>query len=202
MAQLRLGRYEVEPEQLPPVCACCGEPATAYKSKTFSWTPPWAYPPIVAVFLTKRMRASLPFCARHKSHWLMRTLVALLGLLGILGFGALGVAVGVMLGLDAGPDSGGSAIVGVVVMLCLFLLVAWLVVLLVLHFTSIRSTEVTDDTLTLTGLHEGFVRAVYEQDEEGEEDRRSPARDQEARQKWSPRGKPTRRGGDDEIRRY
>jgi hypothetical protein len=43
MAQIRLSRYEVEANDLPPLCICCGAPAVVYKSKNFAWHPSWVW---------------------------------------------------------------------------------------------------------------------------------------------------------------
>jgi hypothetical protein len=197
MAQVRLGKDEVQSEQLPPTCMHCGAPATVYKSRTFSWSPPWAYPPIVALMLTKYVRVSAPLCDRHKYHWLGRLLLVVLSLLGIVGLGVVGGAVGLMLEMDAGPESGGSAVFGGVMVVCAVLLVAWVVMLIVLSLTSIRAKEITADTITLTGVHDAFVKAVYEREDRDEEERpRRRASEREAGPKRKAPGRPTRRGGD------
>ena len=73
MATVRLYRDETEDFDLPAVCMKCGAPATTWKSKTFSWHPPWVYVliligllpfAIVAMVLTKRRTILAPLCAR------------------------------------------------------------------------------------------------------------------------------------------
>ena len=41
MAKVKLGRREAEDGDLPPVCMRCGAVATEWKTKKFSWYPPW-----------------------------------------------------------------------------------------------------------------------------------------------------------------
>ena len=41
MATIRLTRYEVQNNLLPPVCMVTGEPTGDTKRHTFRWTPPW-----------------------------------------------------------------------------------------------------------------------------------------------------------------
>ena len=92
MADIRLGRYEIEHYDPPPVCIRCGAPSVVCKDHRFQWSPPWVYvllllgviPYAIAAWATmKRMTVPVPLCERHKWHWGGRTAVVLLGLLGI-----------------------------------------------------------------------------------------------------------------------
>ncbi|HEX5272029.1 MAG TPA: hypothetical protein VFW33_16145, partial [Gemmataceae bacterium] len=103
MADIRLGRYEVEHYDPPRVCMRCGAPSVVCKDHRFQWVPPWTYIllfvalipfAIVAGALQKRMTMPVPLCARHKWHWGGRTAVVLLGLLGVFAvlFGGIALA--------------------------------------------------------------------------------------------------------------
>src|SRR6202011_5213444 len=83
---------------LPRVCMKCGADATTSKEKKFSWYPPWilfllllgVWPfLIVALILTKWKRVEMQFCDQHKRHYLVRTLMGLVGVLVLLAIGFL-----------------------------------------------------------------------------------------------------------------
>ena len=78
MAEVKLGRFEAEEGELPPLCLRCGAPAALFKAKRLSWQPTWTFLAfgltvwpllLVTMMIRKRMRALLPFCAKHKSYW-------------------------------------------------------------------------------------------------------------------------------------
>jgi hypothetical protein len=184
MAQIRLDRDEVRKKRLPGVCMRCGQPAALYKDKKFAWYPPWigvmvlvAVPVyiILALVMTKRMTVSAPLCEAHKNHWLVRTLVSLVGLalVLLLCFGAL-ILIGAL--SDARNDDALNALKGIACGGSVVALVAWLITLVVMQATAIRPNEITDDTITLTGLSEGFVNAVEDVRDQEEEDYRARRR--------------------------
>jgi uncharacterized paraquat-inducible protein A len=81
VAEVRLGRFEVEEGKLPFYCMRCGEPASIRRRKRFSWCPQWVLVLvvfftlpgiIVALILTKRMIVLAPLCANHRNHWRWR----------------------------------------------------------------------------------------------------------------------------------
>ena len=85
MAQIRLGRYEAEEGELPPLCLRCGAPAMLFKAKLLSWQPSWTYvvfgltfwPILVATLaLRRRMRVLVPFCQKHRNYWRGRRLLS------------------------------------------------------------------------------------------------------------------------------
>jgi hypothetical protein len=188
VAQIRLDREEVGKEQLPGACMRCGQPAVVYKSKNFAWHPPWVAVlilagllpyAIVAIVLTKRMTVYAPFCEAHKNHWLVRILGALGGLLLV---GALGIGMIVLMANTDDPagrrDNVLQSIKAVGCIGTLVLLVVWLIGLVVMQMTAIRPTEITDDTITLTGVSETFIDAVDADRAQWEEEyeRRRPRR--------------------------
>jgi hypothetical protein len=93
-------------DRLPDVCMCCGQPATARVSQTFSNAEAVGVPPVAVPWLWLQGRLArstgarvlgVPLCARHRGHFSRRWLAALL----LLGLGAAGLAV-LYLGLQAG----------------------------------------------------------------------------------------------------
>jgi tetrahydromethanopterin S-methyltransferase subunit C len=161
MASIRLGRYEVEHEHLPQVCIRCGAPATVRRKKQFSWYPPWVWAiivvallpgAIVAMVLTKKMKMKAPLCDQHKNHWRWRALVTVGGLIALLGLGAAIMPFMDQLNRD---DTLGFVCLGWV-----GVLLVWLVVVAVVQLTAVRPTEITDHSMTLTGVADGFVEAM------------------------------------------
>jgi hypothetical protein len=154
---------------LPPVCMKCGAPATARKSRQFSWVPPWigalAIVPlayiIVAAVLTKRQRVETTFCDQHKSYWWMFPLIMWMIVLGFLGLG--GVAMVGAAGASAGK--GNDALPG---MVCIGTVVALIVVGIIaaiIGSTRIRPKEITDRYIHLDGVCAEFADAVEEQED-------------------------------------
>src|SRR5438309_4103797 len=85
MASVRLGRYEVEDYDLPPVCMRCGARAVTYKQRRFRWFPRWlivTFPLgilpyfIITEVMTKRMAVWVPCCKEHEKRPLWPTLVS------------------------------------------------------------------------------------------------------------------------------
>ncbi len=164
MASVSLGRYEIQEYDPPEVCMKCGAPSRVIVNKTFAWSPPWVIITILvgipvyiilALVLTKRMAVRVPLCDKHKGHWTTRMLITLLGLLGILilvGFAIFASVSEADLSDLAGPLWG--VVVGS--------LLVWLIVIAVLSQTAIRPTEITDRSITLRGVSEGYIEALRE----------------------------------------
>lgn len=171
MAEMFLRRHEVEDEDLPMVCARCGEEAVVHRSKTFTWHPGWM---IILVILSlvigvliilatqKKMRAVLPFCHRHRNHFRWRAWF-LGGVFAVL-FAAFVTGTGLML-TDANNRNAGP-----LVAVSLLGLVLWVVLAVVVSRTAIRPTMMTETDITLAGLSTKFVRAVvdYRREERGD----------------------------------
>jgi hypothetical protein len=175
MAQVKMGRYEVEKRELPGVCARCGQPTRYYKTKNFSWYPPWigitiliALPVflILALVMTKRMTVGVPLCDKHKYHWGVRLAIILLGLLAVILIGVGALVLGGMIS-DSDKDTG-ATIMGLGMAGAGVLFLVWLITVVVVQSTAIRPTEITDTSITLTGLSDAFVEAV--ESEAGRED--------------------------------
>jgi hypothetical protein len=177
MAGLRLGRYEVERYNLPPVCARCGDKAVATPDKRFAWHPPWlavlillgllgiVLYVILANVLTKRMTVALPLCERHRQYWRNRKIFIYGGVLGVLLLGLLAAVIGAVLDSNRVTESG--LLFAVLSAGGLFLL--WLLCAAVLQTVTIRPNEITDRSIALAGLSEEFVAEVRE-DRRGRED--------------------------------
>jgi hypothetical protein len=172
MAQIRLGRFEVEGRQLPRICVRCGAPAAILLNKNFAWQPYWVFLlflagvfsliglvpfVIVAVIFTKRMRVAVPFCGRHRGYWRK---------LNVLGFGGVAAAalfVFAVSYLTFHRDQNGSDFTSWLCVTGFSLVIVWLVGFAVMWSNSIRATDISDHSITLTGVSSGFVQAVYAQ---------------------------------------
>jgi hypothetical protein len=165
MAQVTLELGEAD-GYLPPVCMCCGEPASATKVRTMAWTPPWVgvlifagllpYV-IIAAVMTKRATVEVPLCERHQWHWLNRNLLMwgsffLFGLVG-----AAGLTIGLSL-----QKQDQDMVMPFVCIGCFVLLVVWLVIAIACQNTAIRPSEITEYEITLTGVCRAFIDAVDE----------------------------------------
>lgn len=186
MPSIRITRHEAERGLLPPVCMITGEPTTATKRHTFRWTPPWVsililaglLPYVIVAMVTrKQMTFDVPVAAGRKWHWLWRQLFAIFGILGCIGLVFVGIALSngtnnnrVNQGPDFGLITAAAAGIGLVVTL---------VIALILQYTSVRPSEITDREITLAGVHENFVVALEDdrdRDEEEAEERRAAKR--------------------------
>jgi hypothetical protein len=184
MASIRLGRYEVEKYELPPVCARCGRKAAVSLPKRFAWSPPWlalliligllgiALYVILALCLTKRMTVPLPLCERHRNYWRNRKILIYGGLAAMVLLAAFAITLGAV--LDSKGITEDCLLVTLLSTGGLFLL--WLISAAVLQSVSIRPNEITDGSITLVGLSEDFVKAVRadrrgDEDDEDEDDR-------------------------------
>ncbi len=183
----------------------CGAPSSVIVPKRFAWTPTTAagfwwfgllgllISGILALIQTRRVLVPVPLCEQHKGHWSMRLLINLLGLFVVLVFGIVAV---VAVANDVeffGLDS------SFFVFLAGGVFVAWIILLTVLHYTAIRTTEITEYQVILTGVSHGYVEALRE--EWGYEDgygrsRRRRRRDDDDDDR--PRRRRRRREDDDE----
>jgi hypothetical protein len=180
MATIRLGRYEVEEYPMPTVCAKCGADAVVSPDKRFAWSPPWlgvlvllgllgiVLYVVLALSLTKRMTVPIPFCERHRDYWRNRRFFIWGGLAVVVLFGIAAIALGVV--LDDRQITDSAILVAVLSTVGLFLV--WLISAAIVQSASIRTNEITDRAITITGLSGEFVDAVREarRGEEREED--------------------------------
>jgi hypothetical protein len=145
MPAITLTRYECVHDRLPAVCVVCGEPATARKSRTYSW-------------LAHRVVVRLPICDRHQGYWRRRVFVLLAS--GAVVFLLVAAVVGYVLSL---PPVRQVKVADPLLIVCLIVMVVWLGLVLVLEVMGIRSGSVTDRSLRLAGLHKRFVAALLEE---------------------------------------
>lgn len=167
MATLTLfGRDGEVTDELPQVCVCCGQKATSIWQKKFSWHPPWVYVLIlvhvlifliVALVMRKSMTAWLPVCQRHRSPWLWRHLLTAFTLIYLIGGPIALLILGDALQQQLGRQD--NTIV--------FLWLGWLagfiaviVLLLVVNYSTIRPTEITERRLVLAGVSQLFVEGL------------------------------------------
>jgi hypothetical protein len=134
MDTVELERREAEKGALPAVCMRCGQPATFRCGKLFK-----------RVFGKEiEYRIIAPLCNKHRNHWFWRDLLIPIGLVVAVIAGCAGIWTGI--GIIAG----------------LALLSFWGVSTAVAYSTSIRAQEITDTSLTLSGVSPAFVDALRE----------------------------------------
>jgi hypothetical protein len=152
MAQAKLGTYEAEEGVLPPVCLRCGAPATGFWGRRFTWQPGWIYvllavnpaPYLVgSLLLRRRLRVLAPFCDAHRRTGWARLLLAA-GVIILLALLLRGVA-------EWTPNF----------FLLLWLAgLFWLALIFLLRLKTLRAIEITEDSITLTGVAEAFALAL------------------------------------------
>lgn len=180
MPTVKLSRSECSRGLLPSVCMRCGAPADNRKSRTFSWFPPIAYIgliagilpfAIIALVLTKRMSVSVPLCHEHRGHWSTRTTITVVSLLALILMG-----VGFIVYTGNQPPGPGGDLSGIFCLGWVGALIIWLILVAILQAGSIRATEITDRTVKLTGVHDGFIAALEEDRERDRDDGRERRR--------------------------
>ena len=184
MATITITSREASRGLLPPVCALTGEPTEDVKQKTFLWQPAWVFllvPVgllpflIVALILRKTMTVRLPLAQRKHAHWLWRDAVSWVFVLGSLGVFFTGSFLS--LSRDHQDLSGPLMLTG------LGLFVLFLILYALLMRLGIHPKRITEDEITLGGVHQNFVDALEEEREQEEEkyqrekERRRDARD-------------------------
>lgn len=152
MAQLRLGRFELERNALPEVCMRCGEPATGRVRRQFSWRSQELilFGLLLNALLNpmKRMTIDVPLCGSHQNLWSRRATFNLAGLLILVG----GLALLALLE----RDSAAIVLIGL-----FFLAIVWLIVNIAFEMSEIRATEITDKAITLKGVSEEFITELH-----------------------------------------
>ncbi len=203
MAIVRLTLDEAADGYLPETCLKCGQKAEHWVKKKFSWYPSWVWIlllagvlpfAIVAAILTKRATVQAPMCAAHRRHWLIRTLVVALGLLGIFGLVVLLIVV------SSAPrgqrNENLPAILGFTLVASVF---AWIIALVILNLNSVRPQEITDYDLTLQGVSDQFADDFERCVEE--EEKKEAARDDYDDDRPRSRSQRRAREDDDRFRR-
>jgi hypothetical protein len=164
MAEIQLRQSETDRDRLPDVCIACGQPATSFIRKTFAWHPPWVIViilagllpyVIVALILTKRMTVEAPVCDKHCGYWWKRQMLMWLPLLAVI----VAFTGGMIIASNAGAPPGQNELTGFVCAGSAILFLAWLIVAAIVQSMMIRPTEITDRSIRLKRVHEGFVDA-------------------------------------------
>jgi len=184
---IKLHRREATSKTMPFRCMCCGERAQVAVRKSFSWSPPWVailllagLLPflIVTLILTKRMQVRVPLCEAHQGYFRMRLWMT---------WGTLAavVCVGILLFVIAGISSddtrhgADSSALGYACFGTAMLFLIWLVTVAILQHLSIRPTEITDRSITLTNLSPSYVRAVHLAREDDVDDEKDDDEDED-----------------------
>ena len=159
MAQIRLGRYEAEEGELPPLCLRCGAPAMLFKAKLLSWQPSWTYvvfgltfwPILVATLaLRRRMRVLVPFCQKHRNYWRGRRLLSWAVFSALLIFFLCLITFAATIEESASRFPSPSLLFWLAGMVITFAMEF-------VHAGAIRATEITDDAVALTNVADAFV---------------------------------------------
>lgn len=189
MAQVRVSRHKAENSLLPPVCVCCGAPATQFPQVTLAMTAGSSFDscltalpeflqrfiletisPIVALVIPLRSgemtRCTLrpPVCRRHVHHWCWHRLILL-----TVGALALSLLVGAFICFLDDEN-------------CTFLflgsagaLALWLLVLAWQRRSMVHAVDGTRSTVVLAAVCPVFVEAVLgESGQQGQAVKESP----------------------------
>ncbi len=170
MAEIRLGRNEVERGRLPKVCMVCGGRASVKRKRSFSKSPSWALLAggvILASLLAKRMKINAPLCHAHRNHWLNRTLIITLTF--VASFLVTVISLIVLAAKSPQRGQGDTALAGGFA-IGVLLLLGWIILAVVLQLTAIRATDVTDKSLTLKNVSPSFIEEL----KDFREQRRNP----------------------------
>jgi hypothetical protein len=175
MATVRLSHYECRKDLFPDVCTWCGEPASKVTYRNFSWYPQWIVllfliSPlimlIVAVIMTKRMAAHLPFCEQHRNHWGSRNFWSWMGFIGLVV--AIATCIGTFQNLDPQQQ---DDLIAPIALGCIGLGLAWLIALVIVNQKAIRAVEITETRLAITNVHPEFINALDDLREEVRQER-------------------------------
>jgi hypothetical protein len=112
---------------------------------------------IVAMVLTKRLRARLPLCDNHLYYWTWRTLFVLGGFLGVV---VLGIGAIVLVALVEARRGAPNRLAPFVCFGVIGLGLVWLVAAAVIQVLTIRPDEITDHDITLVRVSREFADAV------------------------------------------
>ena len=186
-------------DDLPFVCMHCGERTGRTVRKTFSWHPGWVVVlipwlivyVILALVLTKRMIVRVPLCDNHRNHWINRALVVWLPAVALLVLS--GIIFIASLDRPGQSPMGSYACIG-----CCVLAFLWAIFAIVVQLRSIRTTEITERSITLTCVSPRFVDAYDDVVEDLRAGRRPRWRDDDDDSR--PRPRSGERDDDDEDR--
>lgn len=167
MATVLLTRRQCRDDDLPRLCAKCGEETDNQVDRRFVWCPSWVFvfifvggllPLLIAYLLArKKMRVRLPVCERHAGDWARMSLFGWLSVLGSIVLFVTGLA------MDSEPGNVLAIVGGVGFVGSLIAVAVWSTFL-------VRPTEINEDGILLTGVDKGFAAEVKELRRGGRED--------------------------------
>ncbi len=169
MATVQLSLQECREGGLPDICAQCGARATNFNVRQFSRSPRWVFlllplgvfPYLIAALLTAQRRlVNVPFCTRHRDHWVNRALL-IATVLGPTIFLIVCLLGGVF---EIDPPEDNPGLLGSLLALTLFFGLIGVVV--VVSATTIQPAEITERTIILKNVAQAFVDAVEDLREE------------------------------------
>lgn len=155
MAEVRLGRYEMETGNLPAVCLVCGAPATMTTQQKMSWRPPDEFS---FGDNTRKITIAVPVCDAHVGHWSRRARCNRFYMLFLLAV----LAVIVLCSLLSSERDKGIMILSISLIVILPLIIIWGIVNIVFDSFAIKTTEIGEHSVTLKGVSESFVDALDE----------------------------------------
>lgn len=139
MAELRLDRHEAELGYFPAVCMRCGMPAATQQKQQFRQS---------GVSQETKSWVIAPLCGAHRHHWRGRAFAVPLVLLGWLVLSCAGL-------FALGKDNAGVAFI-----LSGVAFLGWIVLAIVLHYTSIHARTITPTDVILRGVAPEFMEAL------------------------------------------
>lgn len=171
MPELSISRKQATEGRLPKLCVECGARATKVQKKSFSCNPPNAVLGVTALlvyvalfgFMNKQMTICMPFCEKHQNHWKWRARFTWVGLFLVC---FLGLAALLLFASKAdNPQGGSSFLSGFACMAFSCVGLVWLAGTFLFNYSSIRPTEISEDTVTLAHVCQPFIDAVWKQPE-------------------------------------
>lgn len=168
MPDIQLTRQE-EKGALPPVCMCCGQPATDWVERTFLLRDPAVAGPsgFLEVYLVRlaiaaanapRLNLRTSFCSQHRHYWLTRTAVFFGGLVGFLSILVGGLATVIFLIAVMKVDS--PALSCCVIVPLFAVLIPWAIATKILASGTIRTRLNEADEVVLQNVDERYIAAV------------------------------------------
>jgi hypothetical protein len=166
MAKVTMADPKQFDHEVPEICMHCGDTATVFKKRTFSRESDWVC--ILFIFghlshiigsmvLTKRMRVETPFCDRHRNHWLGRQMTIYFTFVGLIAYMILAIVFA-----NHVPHKVSEYLTVPFFLLGALGFLGWLVNIVILYSGTIRPTNITDDTITLTNVSPEFADAYRE----------------------------------------
>lgn len=156
MASVTIRRSDAH--DLPPICCCCGEPATRSRTEKCAWNPSWVLllffvgflPWVICLWLTRRSAVlEMPVCERHARRsvrvWVAVGVCVAAGAALLCAYSFLGDR----------KDFSTYLIAGAVGSFVLAVFAAF-----VLSDDKVRTAYIDDRGVTLDGVNAGFAKAL------------------------------------------